>query len=824
MGDVAVAMLSSRLRTAIAGATLNRLHTIRGKWHGVHSLQSRHAWPGSGCLHASTPPPRTLGPALMCTEGMGAALTATARSTLPAGASARALCTSSSAAAERRALTSLPLPQLRKRLKESVFTRRVAGGADVAAARAALGEMHARQQAGVLEWNMVLSACAKAQVGSPKGSDLATAQGVLADMVAAGVQPDVVTWNTMITACARATSCHGGADVDAAFALLDDMTAAGATPNVVSWTAAIDACAKAKVAARGGAGAGAATGAAVRRGADSARAWGAFHTMRRGGVAPSPQTLNALMHACVRSRQVDGGADVSGAWAVVELMRAGDDPALATPAPWNLLLRACGQACVGEGRGSDVEAACRVLAAMQEAGAAPDASTWAAYIDCAAGSKPSRSFVGANSLAAWQAFGEMVDAGAATSTTLKTLSTLLDASARSRQHNGGADVTGAWRAVDLMAHLRVPSVHAWNTLLFACSRGRTAATGGADIDSAWKALNFLRGTGVVPTLQTFNLVLETCSNARLDAGAGNGAGGADSTRAWQTFEALDAAGLEPDAATWGHLMEACVRSRQCLGGADLAGAWVVLDLMRARGVQPDATMWTRLVQACARACVGTTGGADVEAAWRVVDNTMPLAGARPDAATWSAFIQACANAKLSVGGGGGDVARAWSAYESMRAAGVQPTTATWAALLMACAQSRQVRGGADVAGAVRVLEEARRAGVTPSLDMWNHMLHTCAQARSGHGGGAAVDDAWLAMEGMQQAGVRPDASSWRHLIQACARAKLRSSAADSKRAWTAHQVMAASGVEPDLATWNALLSACALSRQVRGGADVRGAW
>ena len=61
-----------------------------------------------------------------------------------------------------------------------------------------------------------------------------------------------------------------------------------------------------------------------------------------------------------------------------------------------------------------------------------------------------------------------------------------------------------------------------------------------------------------------------------------------------------------------------------------------------------------------------------------------------------------------------------------------------------------------------------------------------ATGNSKYGGGAAVDDAWLAMEGMQQAGVRPDATSWRHLIQACARAKLRSSAADSKRAWTAH--------------------------------------
>lgn len=562
--------------------------------------------------------------------------------------------------------------------------------------------------------------------------------GLMEEMRAEGVAPDVFTFTTAITACGKAGQW------ERALVLLEEMGGGGGgddglrrrrtgvpiAPDVASINAAISACARAgqwesalgllgRMAARAQGGlVGSSVGGVSSDDDDDAEQGDAAASSAAfsSATAAAPDLrASSCRDSSRNARKGVGRTAAAGA-------AGGTGGGAAWPAADAVSFNSAMEACAIAGRWREGTA---LLPRMLEVGVRPDVCSYGGHLACLrAGGQWQR---------AVEVLDEMTNAAAAAGTGI----------------GGSGEEEAAGVSPDLGCYAAVMSTlgeagrwkQALDLLRFLQRKGSSAATWGEEPAAqeeratGWDALAAeARGWDAAissspaagPNLVCYNAALTACARAR------------EGSAALDLLEEMEGRGVF-DTASFNCAMLAC------RGKGQWHKATSILDRM----VSGDAA---RLGEGSGGTAGGVTAG---EGGWGArLRTTVP----RPDAYSFASAITAC-----------GDVGRADVALEllrKMKSAGAEPNVVVFNAVIRAV--SRGIKGPAFGAA-------PERAGVTAAGEEGSAAGGGYAAAGRGEGGEKGGRDSWrrayfLLVE-MREAGLTPEVKSYNTVLAVCQRAE-----------------------------------------------------
>ncbi|CAM9959516.1 unnamed protein product, partial [Ectocarpus sp. 8 AP-2014] len=626
--------------------------------------------------------------------------------------------------------------------------------------------------------------------------------GLMEEMRAEGVAPDVFTFTTAITACGKAGQWERALD------LLEEMGGGGdgddrlrrrrtgvlIAPDVASINAAISACARAgqwesalgllgRMAARAGGGLVSSSAGGVSSDDDDDAEQGdaaASSAAFSSGTAAAPDLRGSSGRGSSRdTRKGVGRTAAAGA-------AGGTGGGAAWPAADAVSFNSAMEACAIAGRWREGTA---LLPRMLKVGVRPDVCSYGGHLACLrAGGQ-------------WQRAVEVLDE-------------MTKAAPKAGTGIGGSGEEAAGVSPDLGCYAAVISTlgeagrwkQALDLLRFLQRKGSSAATLGEEPAAreeraaGWDALAAeARGGGAAissspaagPNLVCYNAALTACARAR------------EGSTALDLLEEMEGRGVF-DTESFNCAMLAC------RGKGQWHKATAILDRM----VSGDAV---QLGEGSGGTAGGTAAG---EGGWGArLRTTVP----RPDAYSFASAITAC-----------GDVGRADVALEllrKMKSAGAEPNVVVFNAVIRAV--SRGIMGPAFGA-------TPERAGVTAAGEDESAAGDGYAAAGRGEGGEKRGRDSWrrayfLLVE-MREAGLTPEVKTYNTVLAVCQRAEAWEGALEvleemksgtakrparsgpRDRDASAHGAAVSSWIEesappPDLVSFNTAMGACGKAGQ-----------
>ncbi|CAI7784616.1 unnamed protein product [Closterium sp. NIES-54] len=369
---------------------------------------------------------------------------------------------------------------------------------------------------------------------------------------------------------------------------------------------------------------------AIARCSSVREALGVVEEMKAKGLnAANEGTYQALITVCRRQRQGERALVVYAA-----MKQAGMAPGMLT---FNALISCCHQA-------QRFEDAFRLKADMEAQGLKPDVVTYTSLMALVVKTAPyrGRSSPSQRFERAMELYREMRSPERAVQPDAITFNTLMFAAAQAKLPGKVLEVYGM-----MMADGVPPNQITFGILL-------EAVGSGGRLTAALQVFNEMRASGIPPTTSTFNYLIDACATAPRP----------DAVKAWSLFSEMEGAeNVRPNAETFNLLITACTKA------GDHDGALKAFGMMRERGYTRAITTSTfnKLIHSAA-----ATPSASTETAFQLYSQ-MRAEGHRPDVVTLGTLITAC--------GKDGDVARAMAVRQELEAEGVPPNAAVFHALM-----------------------------------------------------------------------------------------------------------------------------------------------
>ncbi|KAG6542986.1 hypothetical protein Mapa_015678 [Marchantia paleacea] len=300
-----------------------------------------------------------------------------------------------------------------------------------------------------------------------------------------------------------------------------------------------------------------------------------------------------------------------------------------------------------------------------------------------------------------------------------------------------------------------PTLQTFNMLISVCREAR-------DVDGGLKALSVAEKSGVKPDAILYTTLISTCAKAgKVDI-------------AFKVYHDMEAAGVLPNIQTYGSLIDGCARA------GHIAKAFGVYGIMLSKQVKPDLAIFNTLINACGRA--GT-----LERAFDVLsDMKGEPCFLQPNHVTYGALISACAK--------DGQVERAFDVYRSMRKSGMKGTPECYTAAVHACSQT------GDIDLARTVLEDMKKDGVQPDEIFFSALVDVAGHAND-------VDGAFKILDYMKAFGMSPKSITYSAVMGVC------SNTGNWERALKLYHEIRACGLQPTVSTFNALITALSDAKQ-----------
>ncbi|BBN05937.1 protein MpPPR_28 [Marchantia polymorpha subsp. ruderalis] len=300
-----------------------------------------------------------------------------------------------------------------------------------------------------------------------------------------------------------------------------------------------------------------------------------------------------------------------------------------------------------------------------------------------------------------------------------------------------------------------PTLQTFNMLISVCREAR-------DVDGGLKALSVAEKSGVKPDAILYTTLISTCAKAgKVDI-------------AFKVYHDMEAAGVLPNIKTYGSLIDGCARAGQ------VAKAFGVYGIMLSKQVKPDLAIFNTLINACGRA-------GSLERAFDVLaDMKREPCFLQPNHVTYGALMSACAKS--------GQVERAFDVYRSMRKSGMKGTPECYTAAVHACSQT------GDIDLALTVLEDMKKDGVQPDEILFSALVDVAGHAND-------VDGAFKILDNMKAFGMSPNSITYSAVMGVC------SNTGNWERALKLYHEIRARGLLPTVSTFNALITALSDAKQ-----------
>ena len=198
------------------------------------------------------------------------------------------------------------------------------------------------------------------------------------------------------------------------------------------------------------------------------------------------------------------------------------------------------------------------------------------------------------------------------------------------------DKMALFKALDALAEMRRKNLEVnlltVNSVLTVCKKAASTDQMEEAVNAAFQIFEDMKSMKLPPDLVTFNLLLETCSNA-IECGYAE-----CFDKASSVFDKMQEYQIKPNVASYNMLLFSCSRAARDSGPLIISKCFHILDLMEEDGLLPDTSVFNAMIDACAKSATGNDG---VSVGLQILER-MSANRIEPDVITYNSLINVCA--------------------------------------------------------------------------------------------------------------------------------------------------------------------------------------